>query len=444
MKMFLLFCAIVSIFIPSNSQARPLQSSQSDTIVVFAEEFIDFMVKGDFSRATARFDSTMKKVSPPEELEKFWAGLIQQRGAFKRRSDIRTESFQEYDFVFVTCEFEQSSIDLKVVFNNRRQIAGLWLVPTPTPPSYSQQDAFYEKETTIGEGDWTLPGTLTLPQGNGPFPAVVLVHGSGPQDRDETIGPNKPFRDIAWGLAGRGIAVLRYEKRTRVYSKKLASMKTTFTVKEETVEDALAAASALRKTAEIDPRRIFVLGHSLGGMVVPRIGTADPNIEGFIILAGTTRALEDIIIEQIAYIASLKPNLSKSDSAQINSIKQAVAKIKALDPSDAVSNKQYLIGAPPSYWLDLREYDPPRLAQSLRRPMLILQGERDYQVTMVDFENWKVALGSRKDVEFKSYPGLNHLFIEGKGRITPEEYNNAGHVAEVVIEDIARWIKKSL
>ena len=270
---------------------------------------------------------------------------------------------------------------------------------------------------------------------------VVLVHGSGPQDRDETIGPNKPFRDIAWGLATRGIATLRYDKRTRVYSTKLASMKKSFTVQEETIEDALAAVILLRETGGINADKIFVLGHSLGGMLIPRIGISDPNIAGLIVMAGTTRPLEDVILEQIEYITSLKEKLIESDKAGLESIKQAITKVKALKPADASSFDKTLIGAPPAYWLDLREYNPPESTKALKQPILILQGERDYQVTMVDFENWKTALSNRNNVEFKSYPKLNHLFIEGKGKITPAEYQNPGHVAENVIIDIAEWIK---
>ena len=134
----------------------------------------------------------------------------------------------------------------------------------------------------------------------------MLVHGSGPNDRDETLGPNKPFRDLAWGLADRGIAVLRYDKRTSVYGGKMAGNKN-LTVREETIDDALLAVKLLRGRPDIDPKRIFILGHSLGGMVAPRIGADDPSLAGLIILAGATRPLPDVAREQLEYIASLSP-----------------------------------------------------------------------------------------------------------------------------------------
>src|SRR5262249_57372826 len=121
--------------------------------------------------------------------------------------------------------------------------------------------------------------------GAGPFPGVGLAHGSGPNDRDETIAQNKPFKDLALGLASRGIAVLRYDKRTKVYPAKMAGL-AGLTVKDEVVDDAIAAASMLRSQPRIDPARVFVLGHSLGGMLVPRIAAADAKLAGVIVMAG--------------------------------------------------------------------------------------------------------------------------------------------------------------
>lgn len=101
-----------------------------------------------------------------------------------------------------------------------------------------------------------------------------------------------------------------------------------------------------------------------------------------------------------------------------------------------------IFGVPASYWLDLRGYDPAESAKTLKQPMLILQGERDYQVTMEDFKRWNTVLAGKGNVTFKSYPGLNHLFIAGTNRSTPLEYEQPGHVDVRVVEDIASWIKK--
>lgn len=420
------------------------QGTSTQGEITAARAFVEQMVKQDFSAAVATFDDTMKAAMPAAKLQETWDTVLNAVGPFKQVRKATTEKQGQYTIVFVTCSFQKAIIDIKVVFDQSKRIAGLFFTPTTgydyLPPGYLKSDSVRDKEITVGSNEWALPGTLSTPVGAGPFPAVVLVPGSGPHDRDETIGANKPLRDLAWGLASNGIAVLRYEKRTKQHGAKLASIPA-FTVKEEVVDDVLAAIELLRKTDGIDAKRVFVLGHSLGGMLLPRIGRLDPNIAGLISLAGATRPLEDVLPIQLAYIFSADGNISPEDQKQIDRARELVAKIKALKREDLAS-PALLFGAPASYWLDLRGYDPPEAAKQLKQPLLILQGERDYQVTMEDYKRWTAALATKSNVTLKSYPTLNHLFIAGTGPSTPSEYEQPGHVDERVIEDIAAWIKK--
>lgn len=436
---------VMSVLSYATIFAQQVETAKADSVKVLAEDFVSLLSKEDFTAAVKNFDAAVRAALPPVKLEQTWKSLLTQVGSFKSQLGMRTERVQGYDIVFVSCQFEESPLDVKVVFNGAKQIAGLFFVPMQAKPEThapSGSESPNEKEVVIGRGKWAVPGTLSFPNGTGPFPAVVLVHGSGPNDRDETIGPNKPFRDLARGLASRGIAVLRYDKRTKKHASRLALLKDSLTVKEEVIDDALLAVSLLRDTDRIDPKKIFVLGHSLGGMLVPRIVSLDSHIAGLIIVAGASRPLEDVILEQMTYLFSLGGPLSDEKKLRLDAIRSQVARVKDPTLSPTAPSTELPLGIPAKYWLDLRGYNPPEVARGLKQPMLILQGERDYQVTMEDFAGWKKYLSSQPNVVFKSYPNLNHLFIEGEGKSTPSEYNTPGHVAEVVIDDIAAWTKK--
>lgn len=331
--------------------------------------------------------------------------------------------------VTIPIHWAPASLNFLVSWNQDGKIQGTWFRPGAeeavawTPPDYAKAGAFTERDVTIGDDRWKLPGTLTLPKGKAPFPALVLVHGSGPHDRDETVGGVKPFKDLAQGMTARGIAVLRYVKRTKQYPVMEAA--TTMTV--ETVDDAVRAADLLRHQPEIDPKRIFVLGHSQGGYMIPRIMQRDAKLAGVIVLAGSARPLEEIVPEQSEYLLSLSGGGTAAQRAQLEKLKK--------DPWSTAP------GLPSSYREDLKGYDPPAEAKKINMPMLILQGERDYQVTMKDFALWHAALAGRSNVTFHTYPALNHLFVAGEGKPNPGEYENPGHVAVQVIDDIAAWVR---
>ncbi len=420
--------------------------NQVDELEIAAREFVNNLAAGEFEKATENFDSTMKSVAPPEKMAEVWNSFTSQIGKFKKQLGVRSEKFQQYDIYFVTCEFENANYDIKVVFDPSKKIAGQFFVPPKqdydfAPPDYALKDLFEEKEVTVGSGEWALQGTLTLPDGDGQFPAVVLVHGSGPNDRDETLGPNKPFRDIAWGLASNGIAVLRYDKRTRVYQSKMAALANTLTAKEEVIDDALLAVELLRGIDKIDAKKIFVIGHSLGGTMLPRIGTSDPEIAGFVMLAGSPRPLEDLYLEQMIYILRLDGDLSDEERKLLEDIKLQVLNVKSLSVTHDIPAEDLPMGVPAAYWDYFKSYQPIRECKELKQPMLILAGQRDYQVTKADYKIWQEGLSSNKNIRFKSYLKLNHLFMEGEGTPAPSDYEIPGHVDKAVITDIVEWIK---
>jgi fermentation-respiration switch protein FrsA (DUF1100 family) len=413
-----------------------------------ATALVDALAKGDFTAAAKDFDSAMKKALPSDDKRKeMWEKLIEQVGAFHKRTGTRVEKADKFDVVIVTCQFEKMTLDARIVFNADKQVTGLFFRPAKgaydfKPPPYARPESYREEKVVVGSGDWALPGTLTLPKGDGPFAAAVLVHGSGPHDRDETIGPNKPFRDLAWGLASQGIAVLRYEKRTLAHAARIAAIEKSLTIKELATDDALAAVAELRKHKAIDAKHIVVIGHSLGATAAPQIGARDSSLAGLVLLAGNARPLEDVILDQVSYIKSLNGELTKKDREELDELKRQVARVKDAKLNADTPASQLPLGIAPAFWLALRSYNPLETASRLKQPMRIVQGERDYQVTMDDFKEWKKALASHRNVTFRSYPKLNHLFMEGQGKAKPAEYDKAGHVARELVDDLAAWIKE--
>jgi hypothetical protein len=438
--LFVIFAAV------SFAQPSALQTS--------AEQFVDHMTRGDFAAAVSNFDAAMTQAMPAPLLKQTWDALVVQCGPFQKRTGFRTEKLQQYDITYVTCQFEKAAIDIKVVFAPSGKIGGLFFAPAksaaqteqdsrPVPlPNYIKPDTFAEKEVTFGKDPWILPGTLTMPKGSSPFAAIILVHGSGPNDRDETLGPNKPFKDLAQGLASKGIAVFCYDKRTFHYRNQLAKDANDITVRTETIDDAAAAVEFLAASPDISKNRIFVLGHSLGGMLIPKIAKENKTIAGFVIMAGSTRPMEDSVLEQLKYIAMLDGKIDPEETKGLAKIQRQVQAVKSPTLSKATPNDQLPFNSPAGYWLDLRGYNPAVEAKSITQPILILQGQRDYQVTMDDFDGWKKELNGKPNVEFKLYLDLNHLFITGKDKCRPEEYMTPGHVAGAVIDDIATWINE--
>ena len=419
-----------------------------------AQLIVSQLAQGDFAAVEQRLAAGVKPFIPVGTIQATWQGLEQQFGAFQGQGKTSAVQTPQGLVHVVTCIFERASLDVNIVLNDADEIIGLTVKPVGTieqqvnttyePPPYAHAERFQEYEVQIGHGKWVLPGTLSIPQGDGPFAAVVLVHGSGPNDRDETIPPNKPFRDLAWGLASQGIAVLRYDKRTKVYAASLMSEIATLTVKEETIDDALEALALLRKRPEIDAQQIFVLGHSLGGFLAPRIGAADPEIRGLIILAGSARKFEDVILDQMTYILSLSVPDPVARQQQLAALKKQVELVKDPQRLPTAAALDLPLSVPAAYWLDLNTYQPEKVAQTLKMPMLFLLGASDYQVTQDDFQIWQEALAGRSDVQFMLYPGLSHLFmpVEGGLKATPATYSVAGHVIEEVVNDIGSWIKR--
>ncbi len=393
-----------------------------------AQQMLEWIKQGNGQEVWTNCTAEMKKQISVEMFNVMWKQLENQVGKFETQGEWSTGDISGTPINYVDLKFEKYTLRFVIVFNDEGLCSGLHFKPAPAPPvAYQGKELnkakVIERDIVINSGKFNLPGTLSMPidvQNN--VPVVILVHGSGPHDRNESIEGLKPFQELAWGLAEKGVAVIRYDKRTFVYKGASATDKNTFTYDDEVVDDAIAAVGLAKTLPGIAVGNVFVLGHSLGGTLVPRIadkaGDTD-HLAGIISVAGLTRKMNDVLIEQINYLASLS-------SQKVDAAEQA-AKI---------------MGALPKSYRDFElAYDPVETARKLKLPFLILHGERDYQVTMEDYANWRLGLLRNKNVKFKSYPKLNHMLQEGVGKSTPLEYSNYSPIPEYVITDIANFVK---
>ena len=412
-----------------------------DARVLKAEKFLDELVAGKYQEAASAFDSVVAARLPAPLLQQVWESLQEQVGKFKAYEHYTVARSDPYFMVLLTCRFEKNVLlDLKLVYNDDGRISGIFFLPSKQVPyhlpPYVDTTLFHREPLLVETDTFRLRGELTTPNEPRIYPVVVMVQGSGPSDLDESIGPNKIFRDIAYGLSSNGIAVIRFDKRTYEYAKDLDV--DTITVWSETIADAVSAVELAEKIPGADG--VFLLGHSLGAYLAPRIASQVKGLAGLVLLAGNTRPLEKLILEQMEYLFSLD-TLTGVEQAQLDTLRKQVERIETGKISPETPSSELPLSLNARYWLALKNYDPVRTARQLGLPMLIMQGGRDYQVTTVDFGEWKHGLADRNNVDFRFYPSLNHLFIPGEGKSRPVEYYQPGHVSGKVIQDIAEWIK---
>ena len=447
---FTLKLALAGGLIVTSAWARP---AHAQDFAALGKALVEEMVAGQFARVEARYGPFMGREYPAGRLSKVWEDTLRQSGAFQAIIATEHKTAGGSDWALVTCEFEKVTRNVEIGFDPDQRIGLLLIKPVAqwSPPYYVDQKAFHEREVTVGSGHWKMPGTLSIPNGRGQFPAVLLVQGLGLQDEDLTIGANKLFKDLAWGLASRKVAVLRYTKRTVKYAKEIDESQPGFTVQELIVDDARAAVASLATQPEIDAKRVYVLGHGVGGMLAPRIAAGTP-VAGIVIMAGNSTPIEEGIVRQVKYLAEIGAGVAEGVDGepvdggpiQVREAEQMAREIES--PSLTASTKVSALGAqtPGSFWLDLCNYGPAHAAARLKIPVLVLQAARDYQVTSEDFLGWKKGLAGNPKASFQLYPGLFHLFLPslapGDGLGLPNDYSTSSHLPEIVITDLVNWI----
>ncbi|HET8829090.1 MAG TPA: DUF3887 domain-containing protein [Pelobium sp.] len=409
-----------------------------------AETFFAQLDSGNYEKAYAFFDISVQDKIKLENLQALWTQMEAKLGEFKSIDGVQNKIKEDFQLVILNLAFTNDSQPFQLSFNKANKIAGIFLLPKSPEsayklPSYADTATYTEKLVTIKSGKFELPAMLTLPKDSVNVPVLILVHGSGPSDMDESIGPNKPFKDIATGLASKGIASLRYVKRTLTYPQ---AFNGAFTVKDEVLDDALAAIKFAKTIPQIDSQKVYVFGHSLGGMLAPRIATLDPSVKGLILAAAPARKLQDIAIEQNNYFNNLQPDSIKKANAELlsKSIKE-LDNVKTFNATTVAQDSIYL-GLPVSYWADLNAMDQVGIAKKLSQRIFIIQGGNDFQVSRQNFDIWQKALQGKRNVDFKLYPMLNHLFAFVSEKGDNRQYAIPANVDQTLIGDLASWINQ--
>lgn len=407
-----------------------------------SQNLFKLLAEDKYTEAYAYFDSSFQAKVKEADLRIMWGKIREKLGKLETADVINSKTEKEFYTVLIEGKFSGDTQNFLIAFNKTEKIVGFFLQPKSQTaayklPVYADTTLYREQEIHVTTPGYSLVGLLTVPKKAVNFPLVVLVHGSGPSDMDATNGANKPFKDLALGLAAQGVATIRYVKRTMVYP---ASFVGSITVKEEVLDDAVAAIALARTIPGANKNQVYLLGHSLGGMLAPRLATLSPDLAGILLLAAPARTLTDIITEQTEYMFSRAGDTTRAGKLQLDSVvssfnKTRITSLGTLKPDSA------LLGLPAAYWVDLNNTDQVEMAKKLKQRIFVAQGANDFQVSTTDFNLWNKVLGKKKNVFLKLYPTLNHLLSIQQEKGTTDQYHVPANVSSELITDIATWIK---
>ncbi|MEV5651314.1 alpha/beta fold hydrolase [Nocardia sp. NPDC052254] len=407
-------------------------------------EVVELLRANGFTHVHEKFAAHLRALVSAENLRDAWDSVQRRHGRVTEVGEAVGEAGPaDVTTVRIPIDLERGKLLIELVIDDSGRLTGLQLTP-PTepwrPPDHVDETAFDEQDVTLGTDPYTVSGTLTTPRQSTGCPAVVLLAGGGPFDRDGTAGSNKPLKDLAWGLAGRGIAVLRFDKITHTHRNAVSHVDG-FTMTDEYVPQTVAAVGVLRAHPAVDAERVFLLGHSMGGKVAPRVAAAEPAIAGMILMAADAEPMHRAAVRVTRYLAALSPGGEAAARSAIETLTRQAELVDAPELSPATPAGDLPLGLSAAYWLDLRDYDPVATAAAVGKPMLILQGGRDYQVTVDDdLARWRAGLEGCRGVTIRVYDADNHLFFPGTGPSTPAEYAAPQHVDPQVVTDIATWL----
>lgn len=422
----------------ANDQDGTDEPASPDTLEQRAREFLELADAGEFESAYELVSDGFAEQLSQNEISQFWAQEIAIYGDIEQFLSVEYRREREDGVVTVTVQADLTDrmVEFQYGFSNGEIVE--WLA-TPisewTQPDYVDPAALSESEITLSApGDCELGATLSVPTSGDSLPGVVLVHGSGDQDRDQTVGANKTFRELAQGLASQGIAVLRYDQRTVACDVD----RTAATLDDIVTDDAVAAVDRLRSVEQVS--EVFVAGHSLGGRVAPRVA-ARADTAGLVMLAPLAEPVHEAIVRQTRHRLTLDGGLSERDEQTLAETKTLAERLRTLDIG-AEETLKLGGGRGRPFWRTLQEYDHVGTAARLNVPTLLIQGGRDYLVTTEDdLPVWREAIGDEPQTEIVIFEELNHRFQPGEEPSRPQEWEKPENpVDKRVIDRIVEFL----
>lgn len=429
-----------------------------------AQKAVSNLQKGNYNALLKSCSEEFRRQIDANAMKNLMAQVSTQFGPLKSITLLQQQTAQGMEQFSYKTLFEKDSLLLLLAVQGKT-ITGLFLKPLEPAnayrkPAYGSGFQLSQKEFTHGVPGFPLDGQLMWPAryDETRLPVCILIHGSGPSDMDESVGPNKVFMDLALGLCKYGIGTLRYNKRTFQHRDAMQSGR--ITLQEEVVDDVLAMVDYARKQSWVDTNRIYLVGHSQGAMVAPSIMARDPRISGAVLLCGSAEPLTAILRYQLGWLDSIqrgKVSVTTRQSQQLMDSFRMQQWLRTQDPYRMV------MGAPLSWWVEVDTVFKPEYLHLRGKRSLVINAGKDYQIPPSFYASLQAACGAGVIEEdtianpdylstgrsmvsrcrAQVYPELNHLMMASDGSMKPSEYRRPGmNVDEQLIRDVADWLKQ--
>lgn len=453
-KLFIIVSIIGATMVSAcaNTNASKFNSSASATSAEADKEwdeealkmrcaaYVEEFREGQFDRFYEETSDILKAQLPKENLMEQWNTALATARVYDGNQTEQVLIDGEKAEVLVTSVHSRHNIQTSFTFTEEHIVDTLSIGVTPLIVEPESGELWEEYPITVGyDAQKPLNGLLTLPKNVKNPTVAILVQGSGANGMDSLIGAsnNRPFADLAHGLAEKGIAVIRYDKRSYTYPKDVVDVET------EYLNDVRAAVQLAKKEPRVNGERLYLIGHSQGGMFSPVFAKENPDIKGIVSLGGTLLRLEDKVLAQTQTMMAQSTELTENQkNSELNRVKAEVDRIKRLTPDSNDDKTELLLNYPVSYWISMNAIDTVAIAKELTIPILVLQGGNDFQVTYEnDYVYWQQVLDGKENVTFRHYPGLSHVFMPGsRERFDGSSYDPPATMDAQVIGDIANWI----